>query len=58
MEDALRQLLEDPSKHRHEHVSTRTWLETGDAQLNPEISESLDPRQGDRTLAKGGGGAS
>jgi hypothetical protein len=42
MEDALRQLLEDPSKDRHEHISARAWLETGDAQLYREITVSID----------------
>lgn len=42
MADALRQLLEDPSKDRHEHISARSWLETGDAELWREITVSID----------------
>jgi hypothetical protein len=30
MLDTLNQMLEDPSTHRHEHVSDHNWLQTGD----------------------------
>jgi hypothetical protein len=40
MVDALRQLIDDP-KDRHEHVSARSWLETGDPELAREITLSI-----------------
>jgi hypothetical protein len=42
MSDVLRQLLEDPAKHRHEHISARLWLEKGDPDLEREICVSID----------------
>jgi hypothetical protein len=42
MVDALRELLDDPSTDRHEHVSARSWPETGDAELWREVTLSID----------------
>lgn len=41
MLDTLNQMLEDPSTHRHEHVSDQHWLETGDESDEREVILSI-----------------
>jgi hypothetical protein len=41
MLDTLNQMLEDPSTHRHEHVSDHQWLQTGDESDEREVILSI-----------------
>jgi hypothetical protein len=41
MLDTLNQMLEDPSTHRHEHVSDHNWLQTGDESDEREVVLSI-----------------
>jgi hypothetical protein len=41
MLDTLNQMLEDPSTHRHEHVSDHQWLRTGDDSDEREVTLSI-----------------
>jgi hypothetical protein len=41
MLDTLNQMLEDPSTHRHEHVSNHHWLQTGDESDEREVILSI-----------------
>jgi len=41
MLDTLNQMLEDPSTHRHEHISDHQWLQTGDESDEREVILSI-----------------
>ena len=41
MADTLRQMVEDPAKHSHEHVSDQSWLESGHPEDAREITLSI-----------------
>jgi hypothetical protein len=41
MLDTLNQMLEDPSTHRHEHISDHQWLQTGDESYEREVILSI-----------------
>ena len=41
MLDTLNQMLEDPSTHRHEHVSDHQWSQTGDESDEREVTLSI-----------------
>lgn len=46
MLDTLNQMVENPSTHRHEHVSDHKWLQTGDESDEREVTLSIYERPG------------